>query len=58
MSELKNVLPIDREISGKSHILYQEIVDVIWSGKYDDMTLSEIVGTLFLAMQDISRGGT
>jgi hypothetical protein len=53
--DAKNIVPMEEGVSGKAHILFQRLVDVIWSEEFNDMTISEVLGALFLVMLNIAK---
>lgn len=54
MSE--KVVDFEPGSAGKSQLLHEALIKVIWDGQFDDMTVAEILGTLELVKLDVALG--
>lgn len=54
MDDSEKLIELEPGCHGKSQVLHQGIIEVIWSAQFEDMTLSEILGTLELVKLQIA----
>jgi hypothetical protein len=54
MASESAIIPIEPGCQGKAHILESQLLKVIWTDEFSDMTIAEILGVLDLIKLELA----